>query len=174
MGAHAVARDAAGGERQEDHIMNHHRLGKFLLTFVLVIGAILATAVDWNTTHLFNPAWHPHARFHDAMYLLLLDTTSILVLWLLWRGSTEPDLGVTVAALFSLAVWTPFFYIEALIPGTSPIAEEKMPVVHVGGMRLAPNVIIAAVLVLLTLIGYWLARRPIKPSGGVDRSPRSR
>jgi hypothetical protein len=34
-----------------------------------------------------------------------------------------------------------------------------MPVVHFGGMRLAPNVIIAAVLVLLTLIGYWLARR---------------
>ena len=29
------------------------------------------------------------------MYLLLLDTTSILVLWLLWRRSTELDLGVT-------------------------------------------------------------------------------
>jgi hypothetical protein len=56
-------------------------------------------------------------------------------------------------------VWTPFFYIEALIPGTSPLAEDTMPVVHVGGLRLAPNVIIAAVLFLLTLIGYGLARR---------------
>lgn len=136
----------------------HRRLGRLVLTFVLVIGPILATAVDWNATHLFNPTWHPHARFHDALYLFFLDATSLLVLWLLWRGSTEPDLGVTVATLFSAAVWTPFFYIEALIPGTSPLAEDNMPVVHVGGMRFAPNVIIAAVLFLLTLIGYLVAR----------------
>ena len=32
----------------------HRRLGRLVLTFVLVIGAILATAVDWNATHLFN------------------------------------------------------------------------------------------------------------------------
>lgn len=136
----------------------HRRLGRLVLTFVLVIGAVLATAVDWNATHLFNPTWHPHARFHDALYLFFLDATSLLVLWLLWRGSTEPDLGVTVAALFAAAVWTPFFYIEALIPGTSPLAGDNMPVVHVGGIRLAPNVIIAAVLCLLTLLGYLVAR----------------
>ena len=91
--------------------MGRNNLGKLVLSFVLVVGAVVATAVDWNTTHLFNPAWHLHARFHDAMYLLFLDATSLLVLWLLWRRSTEPTLGVTVAALFLAAVWTPFFYI---------------------------------------------------------------
>jgi len=138
--------------------MNRSKLGKLILSFVLVAGAVVATAVDWNTTHLFNPAWHPHARFHDALFLLLLDGMSLVVLWLLWRPSKEPDIGVKVAALFAAAAWTPFFYIEALIPGTSLLASDDVPVLKVGGMSLAPNLIVAAVLFLLTVIAYWLAR----------------
>ena len=138
--------------------MNRTKLGKAILSFVLVAGAVIATAVDWNTTHLFNPAWHPHARFHDALFLLFFDGASLIVLWLLWRPSREPGLGVTVSALFSLAAWTPFFYIEALIPGTSLLASDSVPVLRVGGMTFAPNVIVAAVLVLLTVIAYGLAR----------------
>ena len=57
-------------------------MGKFILGFLLVAGAVIPTAVDWNTTHLFNPAWHPHARFHDALFLLILDGTTLIVLWL--------------------------------------------------------------------------------------------
>jgi Family of unknown function (DUF6640) len=139
-------------------MMMRRKLGKLILSFVLVVGAVVATAVDWNATHLFNPAWHPHARFHDAMFLLFLDATSLIVLWLLWRPSKEPDVGLKVAALFAAAAWTPFFYIEALIPGTSLLASDDVPVLKVAGMAFAPNLIIAAVLFLLTVIGYWLAR----------------
>jgi hypothetical protein len=138
--------------------MKRSRLGKLILSFVLVVGATIATAVDWNTTHLFNPAWHPHARFHDALFLLFLDAASLIVLWLLWRKSDEPGLGVRVAALFAAAAWTPFFHIETLIPGTSLLAADNVPVLKLGGMTFPPNLIIAAVLVLLTVVAYWLAR----------------
>ena len=138
--------------------MNRRKLGKSILSFVQVVGAVVATAVDWNTTHLFNPTWHPHARFHDALFLLLLDGMSLVVLWLLWRQSNEPGLGLKVAAMFSAAAWTPFFYIEALIPGTSLLAANDVPVLKVGGMTFPPNLIVAAVLFLLTVIAYWLAR----------------
>jgi hypothetical protein len=138
--------------------MKRSLLGKSILSFVLVVGAVVSTAVDWNTTHLFNPAWHPHARFHDALFLLFLNAMSLVVLWLLWRQSKEPEIGVTVAALFSAAVWTPFFYIEALIPGTSLLASDNVPVLTVGAMTFPPNLVIAAVLFLLTVIGYGLAR----------------
>lgn len=141
-----------------ENIMSRNKLGKWIMSFVLVVGAVVATAVDWNTTHLFNPAWHPHARFHDALFLLFFDATSLLALWLLWRQSKEPGLGLKVAAWFSAAVWTPFFYIEALIPGTSLLAADNVPVLKVGGMTFPPNVIVAAVLFLLTVIAYWLAR----------------
>ena len=138
--------------------MNRYKLGKFILTFVLVVGAIVSTAVDWNTTHLFNPSWPPHARFHDALFLMILDVTTLIVLWLLWRQSKEPEIGIAVAALFSAAVWTPFFYIEALIPGTSLLASPDVPVLKVAGMTLPPNLIIAFVAFLLTIVAYWLTR----------------
>ena len=138
--------------------MKPNKLGKLVLSFVLVVGAVVSTAVDWNTTHLFNPAWHPHARFHDALFLLFLDAMSLVVFWLLWRPSKEPEVAIKVAALFSAAVWTPFFYIEALIPGTSLLAADNVPVLKVAGMTFPPNLIIAAVLFLLTVVGYWLAR----------------
>jgi hypothetical protein len=139
-------------------MMNRDKLGKWIMSFVLVAGAVVSTAVDWNTSHLFNPAWHPHARFHDALFLLILDAMSLIALWLLWRRSKEPEIGLKVAALFAAAVWTPFFFIEALIPGTSLLAADDVPVLKAGGMTFAPNLIVAAVLLLLTIIAYWLAR----------------
>src|SRR4030095_1053691 len=123
--------------------MARTRLGKFVLGFVLVAGAIVSTAVDWNTTHLFNPAWHPHARFHDALFLLFLVATTLVMLWLLWRQSTEPAVGIKAATLYSAALWTPFLYIEALIPGTSLLASADVPVLRVAGMVLGPHPIIA-------------------------------
>jgi hypothetical protein len=63
-----------------------------------------------------------------------------------------------VAALFSLVAWTPFFYIEPLIPGTSLLANDDIPVLKLAGLSLAPNQIVAGVLLVLTAIGYWLAR----------------
>jgi hypothetical protein len=106
----------------------------------------------------YHSPWHPHARFHDALYLLFFDATSLIALWLLWRPSKEPGLGLMVAALFSAAAWTPFFYIEALIPGTSLLAADNVPVLKLAGMTFPPNLIVAAVLFLLTIIAYWLAR----------------
>ena len=138
--------------------MSRNKLGKSILSFVLVVGAVVSTAVDWNTTHLFNPDWHPHARFHGALFLLILDFMSVVALWLLWRQSKEPAIGVKVAALFSVAVWAPFFYIEMLVPGASLLAGDDVPVLQLGDMALAPNLIFAAVLFFLTIVGFWMAR----------------
>jgi hypothetical protein len=129
-----------------------------LMSFVLVVGAVISTAVDWNATHLFNPDWHPHARFHDALFLMILDAMTVVALWLLWRKSKEPEIGLKTAALFVAAVWTPFSYIETLVPGTSLLAAPDVPVLKIGSMTFAPNLVVAVVLLLLGAIAYWLAR----------------
>jgi hypothetical protein len=138
--------------------MRRTRLGKFILSFLLVVGAVVSTAVDWNETHLFNPAWHPHARFHDGLFLALLDGTTLIMLWLLWRPSREPAVAVTATTLYLLAVWTPFFYIEALIPGTSLLASADVPVLTLGSVSVPPNLAVAIVVVMLALAGWFLAR----------------
>lgn len=35
--------------------MSRQTLGKSLISFVLVTSAVISVAVDWNTSHVFNP-----------------------------------------------------------------------------------------------------------------------
>jgi Family of unknown function (DUF6640) len=57
-------------------------LGKILITLALAITAVGSLLADWNRTHVFNPEWPPHARFHEVAYLCLAVGASALGLWL--------------------------------------------------------------------------------------------
>lgn len=134
------------------------RVSRILLSVVLVTTAVVSVAVDWNTTHLFNPDWHPHAKFHDAVMLWLLSGMSIVALWLLWRRSAEPDLGYTVAMLVPVIFWSPFFFVTLLVPGTSLQADLNEAPPRIAGIPIYPNVAVATISVVLALIGYGLYR----------------
>jgi hypothetical protein len=134
------------------------RISRILLSVVLVSTAVVSVAVDWNVTHLFNPEWHPHAKFHDAVMLWLLSGMSIMALWLLWRRSLEPDIGYTVAMLVPVIFWSDFFFVTLVIPGTSLQADLKEAPPIVAGIPIYPNVVIATISVILALIGYGLYR----------------
>lgn len=138
--------------------MSREKLGRILLTTVLLDTGIVSTIVDWNSSHLFNPTWPPHARFHDVAMLNLLNGVCIIALWLMWRRSTEPEIGVRVAALVPVIFWGAFFYTTLLIPGTSLRATADEFVPSLAGFPLYPNVIIAAINVVLSVLGYWLYR----------------
>ena len=136
-------------------------LGRILITVVLVSDAVVSTAVDWNDSHLFNPVWTAHARFHDASMLNLLWGVSILALWLLWRRSSEPEVGVRAAALIPVIYRIAFLYITWVIPGTS-LSPSAEPPPYVGSIPIYGNVIAALVSIGLSLIGYWLHTRESK------------
>ena len=132
--------------------------GKSLLTFLLGVFPLLNVLFDWNQTHVFNPAWPPHARFHVTWGLVVAWSAVAIALWLLWRRSTEPEVGVKVALLVQLALWTPFFYLTLVVPGTS-LAEAVQP--KIAGMVIAPQVVIGIIILVLTAWGYRLATRPV-------------
>ncbi len=133
-------------------------ISRLLLSVVLVSSAVVSVAVDWNASHIFNPDWHPHAKFHDVVMLWLLSGMSIMALWLLWRRSTEPAIAYTVAMLVPVIFWLPFFFTTVLVPGTSLKADPKESFPVVAGISIYPNVVIAAISVILALIGYGLYR----------------
>jgi hypothetical protein len=143
--------------------MLKQKIGRILLSVVLVSTAVVSVAVDWNASHIFSPDWVPHARFHDVAMLNLLCGVCLLGLWLLWRRSPEPEIGARVAALIPIIFWSAFFYTTLLVPGTSLNASLKETPPQILGIPVYPNVVIALISVTLALVGYWLYRTGISP-----------
>src|SRR3569833_2887044 len=99
--------------------MTTERIGRILLTFELIGGALMSFVLDWRANHLLNTLWHPHARYHAAILLFLFAGVASVDTRLIWRPSREPEVAFTVASLLSLAYWSPFFYVPFLLPVAS-------------------------------------------------------
>jgi ABC-type glucose/galactose transport system permease subunit len=155
--------------------MNKQFTGKVLISIAVALSAIVSTIVDLlpgDTGHVFNPSWNPHAVFHDIVMFLLLDWMALVCLWLLWRKSSEPLVGVKVATLLVLGFWTPFYYVSTVFPMASLSANlQEMDKVSflVGGLRVYMNVMIGSAMVVIALIGYWLYGRGTPPSPALAR-----
>jgi hypothetical protein len=159
--------------------MKSQKIGKILISIAVVLSAIVSTIVDLlpgESGHVHNPTWNPHAVFHDIVMFLLLDFMAVVCLWLLWRKSLEPQIGVKVATLLVLGFWTPFYYVTTLFPEaslaaanptTDPVAyanELNAVTFMVGGIRVYFNVVIGTVMVLIALMGYYLYNKGSKAS----------
>ena len=92
--------------------------GKILITIVAIWAAGGAYIFDWNHTHIFNPHWTPHAKFHNAQTMLLGTCLGLLSLWVLWfqkSGALEKlRLSTILASLYWLTQMG-----SLLFPGTA-------------------------------------------------------
>jgi hypothetical protein len=125
--------------------------GRILITFTLVCTMVLPVLIHWNQTHVFNPAWPGHARFHVALGDCMMFGYSVMGLWLLRRRSSSRSVDVLVAALAPAIAWGSFF-MASFLPNTG---ENQMP--HIVGMPL--NLFIAGLLLFATVLGYGLYSR---------------
>ena len=135
--------------------MSRKKLAKILLSVLVVVSTLVSVVVDWNSSHVFNPDWHPHGRFHDVMLLTLLVGLVPLLLWLLWRSSSEPEVAITVTTSILVLFWGSF-YVNLLVPGTTPAANLAESPPSLLGLPLYPNMVVAAIIIILSLVGYWL------------------
>src|SRR3954468_21820056 len=132
-------------------------VARVLMTFVLMGGSVLSFVLDWSPNHLLNPLWHPHARFHGALLLFMLAGMSGTAIWLLWRNSSEPNVALRAAALLSLSFWTPLFYVTSVLPGATSWAGAPDADPRLSGSVVTPNLIVAAVFVLIAVAGFLLS-----------------
>ncbi len=62
-------------------------LAKILISVGALFYILLIPVLEWNNSHVFNPSWPPHARFHEVWQLFTHITLGVIVLWLTWlRG----------------------------------------------------------------------------------------
>jgi hypothetical protein len=134
-------------------------IGRSLLRTVALATAVGGFAADWNRTHLFNPAWPPHARFHDAMTIglgALLGGAGLVVL----RGDPPQDdvvLGAALPAMFWSAMGASFAF-----PGAEGMQAEFPELVpRIGGVwineRFASGLMLTA-----AVAGYVLESRRLR------------
>ena len=83
----------------------------------LIAGAFLA---DFSETHLLNPKWPPHARFHNGQTMSMGAALGLLTMYYTWRSYTNKECerqGTVTAMLMGSLYWMTGFS-AILYPGT--------------------------------------------------------
>lgn len=117
--------EAIGYAGRHDPLPDEHgtavTAGRGLLRTLAATTAVAGFVADWNRTHLFNPAWPPHARFHDAMTIALGTALGGTALYLLRDRADDRDvaLGAALPALFWASMGAAFTF-----PGTAGMEVE--------------------------------------------------
>lgn len=137
---------------------------KLLLSFMGLFTAISPYLADWNETHIYNPAWTPHAKFHNAQTMVLGAMFGLITLYILWiRKAVNAGQRLNEAGLLVSLYWLsqPF---AILFPGTRLVDtvqnHTKMPVIL--GVEL--NQLTSDIFIVLPLItlGWYLGYRKLK------------
>lgn len=79
--------------------MNKLLVGRCLFTFNAVGIAAGGFRADMNATHIYNPRWPPHAKFHDGQTMAFGVLLSLASLFFAWRRSGDRQTNVLAAAL---------------------------------------------------------------------------
>jgi len=122
------------------------------LAIVLMAGSHLA---DYNKTHIFNPRWTQHAKFHDGQTLMFSILLAMLTIFFAWRKTTDRVAAVLAASAFAAV----YFFAQAgaiLYPGTAAFDPEFVTrYSYVLGLPLQNYVQVTSI--ALTGLAAWLA-----------------
>ncbi|KAH9908172.1 hypothetical protein F4778DRAFT_466254 [Xylariomycetidae sp. FL2044] len=101
-------------------------LGRLLLTIDaagLLLGAPIA---DYGHTHMFNPNWPPHAKFHNGQTMTLSVLLGLATLFYTWRKPLTPTLRkefMSISAFVGSIYWLAGLA-AILFPGTMGLDPE--------------------------------------------------
>ncbi|MGZ3732917.1 MAG: DUF6640 family protein [Parachlamydiaceae bacterium] len=141
--------------------MMYSKILKYLISFCALITIIVPSMMDLNSTHMTNPLWAPHARFHWSIQWYSITFLNGIALYLLWGKyeGANSRLAIVFASLAPMLFWGSFFP-SLWMPGTSPWPDGMEPFAV-----LPPNVYMAVVMTCLSGFAIWWdgrLRRSIK------------
>jgi hypothetical protein len=145
-------------------IKSRWTIGRLLISLVAVFTAVSPYLADWNVTHIYNPAWTPHAKFHNAQTMVLGAMLGLLSVYCLWfrKGITEKQKlneATVLASLYWLAQLPAVFFPGTALtdPGINSI---KMPIIL--GVEFNQLALDITVIFPLIALGYYLENRSLK------------
>jgi len=78
--------------------MNTLFAARCLFTINAVGIAIGGFVADWNASHIYNPRWPPHAKFHDGQTMAFGVLLGAATLFFAWRRSGDRRTNILAAA----------------------------------------------------------------------------
>lgn len=119
------------------------RVGLVGITVLSLFAAVSGVVVDFTASHVYNPAWPPHAKFHGYLSIartVLIMAVALALLWGPVRHGDRFAWGVLVVLLLGwLAIW---FIAPIAVPGAGDRG----------------TYLFAGVLAPLFVVGLWLIR----------------
>jgi len=94
-------------------------LGKVLISLSAVGTMVGSYVADWNETHIHNPVWPPHAKFHNAQTMSMGTALSLATLYHLWKpGRSRASLtsAAMIASIYGVTQLSAVLY-----PGTASV-----------------------------------------------------
>ncbi|KAF2136934.1 uncharacterized protein K452DRAFT_291971 [Aplosporella prunicola CBS 121167] len=76
------------------------RPGRLLISLAALVTGLGALAADFNVTHIYNPTWPGHAKFHVGQTMAMAVLLCCASLWLLWvpaAASATTSTSITAA-----------------------------------------------------------------------------
>lgn len=77
---------------------------KFVVSGVTLFYGFVPAIADLNETHLFNPLWSEHARFHGAWFLAFSAGVACTALYLIWRRD-DVFIPIILGMMFAAGFW---------------------------------------------------------------------
>src|SRR3954453_17336405 len=102
--------------------MNRATLGRLLISAVALETGLGSFIADFSSTHVFNPHWNPHSRFHAAVGVFVSAGLMVLSLVCVWRKTGDAGFHLTMSA------WLAALFMGSFIPaGALPAAGFEEP-----------------------------------------------
>jgi hypothetical protein len=148
-----------------DTTLSRSSSGRILLTIVALFTAISPYVFDWNDTHIYNPAWPPHAKFHNAQTMVLgafLGLLSLYCVWLRTGVSLKQSLNeaVCIVSLYWLSQLP-----AILFPGTllaDPTGNHLQPPMIFGVIEFNQLTMDIFVVLPLIALSYFLEAKRLR------------
>lgn len=149
--------------------------GRTILTLIALTTSFGGFLADWNHTHVYNPNWPPHAKFHNGQTMSTGFLLGFTALYYIYRkpttampspaSSSQPSSGIFSADSLHLVVWLlSLNWVAQLSAVAYPGALPTDPEFGEG----FPQLGICAVLFVGIGVGYVLEKRRLVGEGRWD------
>lgn len=131
------------------------------MTIAALIYGFIPPFADFSQTHVFNPLWTRHARFHVVWQVIITFALSVLGLYLLWIKKAEKEFSINISFLLGLIVLGGFMtnaLVTHLYGGSLSDPNGVPPIFN----NLDGNLVTFSVGIVCLIVGYFIFKLKTK------------